>query len=249
MRPAQPDDEALAADFAHISRTLLAGADVEATLELIIAAGVRVISGCRYAGVFIVEDGKVVTVASSDPLVEQIDRLQMQTGEGACLDAVHGNTEYRFSGDLTSDPAYPQFGPQAASLGIRSVIGLRLMTDRRFGALNLYSDAPHAFGTIDRAKAVILANHCSTALDAAQTRAAVDAKNQDNLQAALASREIIGQAQGILMERERITAERSFDILRQASQDLNVKLRDIAQRLVDSGEDPSAPVPPAPPES
>lgn len=113
-----------------------------------------------------------------------------------------------------------------------------LTTDRRLGALNLYSDAPHAFGLSDRAKAVILATHCSTALDVSQTRADVAQTSDNDLQAALASRGIIGQAQGILMERERITSERAFDILRHASQDLNVKLREIAQRVVDSGEDP-----------
>ena len=59
-----------------------------------------------------------------------------------------------------------------------------------------------------------------------------------NLQAALATREMIGQAQGILMERERITPDQAFDILRRASQHLNVKLRDVAQNLVDTGERP-----------
>jgi anti-sigma regulatory factor (Ser/Thr protein kinase) len=118
------------------------------------------------------------------------------------------------------------------------VLALRLLTDRPRGSLNLYAGLPHAFGAVDRAKGVIFATHASSALGAAEARAEDAAESERHLQEALASRGIIGQAQGILMERERITAEQAFEILRHASQDLNVKLRDVAQRLVDTGEDP-----------
>ena len=82
------------------------------------------------------------------------------------------------------------------------------------------------------------------ALDQAQQRAS-ERERSDNLQSALGSREIIGQAQGILMEREKITAEQAFNLLRQSSQHLNRKLRDVAQDLVDTGETPDL-QPPAP---
>lgn len=125
-------------------------------------------------------------------------------------------------------------------LQIRSALGLRLATERPLGSLNLYSDRPNSFNIVERAKAVILASHCSTALAGAQSRAELAQTSRDDLRAALSSREIIGQAQGILMERERITAEESFDVLRRASQTLNIKLRDVAQRLIDTGEDPNS---------
>jgi len=90
---------------------------------------------------------------------------------------------------------------------------------------------------VDRAKGVILASLASVAITAA--RSLEDEERRiDNLHTALSSREIIGQAQGILMERERITADQAFDILRRASQFLNVKLREVAQNLVDTGERP-----------
>jgi hypothetical protein len=148
---------------------------------------------------------------------------------------------------LLADPTYPRFGPRAANLGIRSVLALRLLTDHRLGSLNLYAELPQAFGILDRAKAVILASHASTALDAAETRAHDSETTDRNLHDALASRGVIGQAQGILMERERITDEQAFTVLRHASQDLNVKLRDIAQRLVDTGENPRPGATPQPP--
>ena len=238
-----PDDAALATDFAAIARTLGSGATVDATLALIVDAAVTSITGCRHAGVFLLDDGNIHTVASSDPLVEHVDQLQVQTAEGPCLDAVRSQLDYNIADDLATDPTYPTFGPRAAQAGIRSAMGLRLRTDHRLGAMNLYSDLPHAFSILDRAKAVILASHCSTALDAAQTRAQVSDTNRDDLHAALASRGIIGQAQGILMERERITADQAFAVLRHASQDLNVKLREIAQRLVETGERPEPPPP------
>lgn len=102
------------------------------------------------------------------------------------------------------------------------------------GALNLYARYPQAFGVIDRAKGLMLAG---LALSSAETHDAED-RRATNLQAALQSREVIGQAQGILMERERITPAQAFDILRRASQHLNIKLRDVAQALVDTGERP-----------
>jgi hypothetical protein len=247
MPDVDPRDDALALEFAEIGRTLGTGPTVDATLELIVAAAVRSIDGCRYAGIFILEDGEIHTVASSDPIVDQVDKLQVQTGEGPCLDAVKSDLPYSVSIDLSDDASYPEFGPQAVNLGVRSGLAVRLLTDRSLGAMNLYSDLPHAFGIVDRARAVILATHCSIALDTAQARADESPISPDDFRAALASRGVIGQAQGILMERERITAEQAFEVLRRASQDLNVKLRDIGQRLVDTGEDPRSPRPPRDP--
>jgi GAF domain-containing protein len=142
-----------------------------------------------------------------------------------------------YSGDLGADPRYPGFGPAAQAAGIRSALAYRLLVDGADGALNLYAQLPNAYGSDDRAKAAILAALAGTALSAAVNRRDAQARS-DNLEQALLSREVIGQAQGILIERERITAEQAFDILRRASQHLNEKLRDIAQHLVDTGEDP-----------
>jgi AmiR/NasT family two-component response regulator len=107
--------------------------------------------------------------------------------------------------------------------------------------LNLYGCLPAAFGATDRAQGLLFATLARLAVDAATDRAEDEARS-DNLHEALKTRELIGQAQGILMERERITADQAFDVLRRASQHVNVKLRDIAAALVETGE---APVDPA----
>jgi hypothetical protein len=105
------------------------------------------------------------------------------------------------------------------------------------GWLSLYGHLPAAFGAIDRARGHLLATLAGLALDSASDRAA-DLLRVDNLREALRTRELIGQAQGILMERERISADEAFDVLRRASQHVNVKLREIAQTLVDTGVSP-----------
>ncbi len=112
------------------------------------------------------------------------------------------------------------------------------------GALNLYARYPQAFGVIDRAKGLLLAGLAGQALSTAQAHD-VETQRLDNLQGALLTRALIGQAQGILIERERVTANQAFDILRRASQHLNIKLRDVAQNLVDTGESPATGPPPS----
>ncbi len=88
---------------------------------------------------------------------------------------------------------------------------------------------------MDRAKSVILAAMAGLALAEAEAHAD---EGRDTIQAALATREMIGQAEGILMEREHTTADQAYDILRRASQHLNTKIRDVAQAIVDTGESP-----------
>jgi AmiR/NasT family two-component response regulator len=101
----------------------------------------------------------------------------------------------------------------------------------------MYGRAPAAFGVADRANALLLASFAGLALSSAEAHAE-DARRFETLQVALVSREIIGQAQGILMERERLTALEAFAILRRSSQHLNRKLNEVAQDLIDTGEQP-----------
>ena len=182
---------------------------------------------CDLAGILVAADQTVVTRAASDPAVIDLDQLQLRHREGPRLEALAGAGPV-YSGDLGTDPRYPGFGPAAQAAGIRSALAYRLLVDGADGALNLYAQLPNAYGSDDRAKAAILAALAGTALSAAVNRRDAQARS-DNLEQALLSREVIGQAQGILIERERITAEQAFDILRRASQHLNEKLRDLSR--------------------
>jgi hypothetical protein len=122
------------------------------------------------------------------------------------------------------------------------VLALPLSQNNSLGALNLYARSPIAFGVVDRGKAVILASLAELALTAAHSHEQ-DGMGFQDFRAALGTREMIGQAEGILMERERISANHAFDILRRASQHLNIKLREVAQNLVDTGESPDTGTP------
>ncbi len=230
-------DLQLAFEFAKLARLLSTAHDEAAVYERVVTMALDTVDGADHAGVFVIESGQVRGKAISDEFVKEIDIIQIKAKEGPCLDAMRDpNVTYCCASDLSIALEWPVFGPLACGAGLRSVLSLRMFADRPV-ALNLYGRLPAAFGVIDRSKALILASHAGTALRVVESRA-TELKRSQDLQEGLAMRSVIGQAQGILMERERITAEQAFDVLRRASQDLNLKLRDVAQRLVDTGESP-----------
>jgi hypothetical protein len=229
---------ALTADFSQTAQALFSAGDVRATLDQVVALAVATIEACEYAGIFLVEENVVKTPVSTDPVVADLNSLQHQTGEGPCLDAVaQGITVYAV--DFGDDPRWPHFGPQATSRGIRCNLAFPLLTNETLGALTLYSRYPLAFGVIDRARGLLLAGLTTVAFSSALAHEG-DERQLTTLHNALATRELIGEAQGILIERERITSDEAFAVLVRASQHLNIKLREVARRLVDTGETPDA---------
>jgi anti-anti-sigma factor len=214
----------------------LFGADtVEATLEEIVKLAEKAIEGCDAAGILIIDAGTPTTVAASNPLASTLDEMQITAGEGPCVDAASTGATL-FAQDLAEGDRWPTFAPSALGAGIRCVLTYSL-SGERLSSLNLYARLPTAFGVTDRAQAQLFATLARLALDSARGRAAEEYRSE-HLREALRTRELIGQAQGILMEREHITADQAFDVLRRASQHLNRKLREIAETLVDTGESP-----------
>jgi ANTAR domain/GAF domain len=240
------DDEPygeLASSFADIARTLFSAPTVLATLQQIVEFAFATVEGSDVACISLQAANSVFTPAYSAPLALEIDELQYAASEGPCLDAISKEPTV-YAEDLADDPRWPIFGPQAAALGMRSLLSCRLSAHETRGALNLYAALPRAYGAIDRTKALIFAAHAGVALGAAEARedAAlsldIGLHRIDDLIAALGTRETIGQAEGILIERERMTPEQAFAVLRRASQDLNIKLREVAQYVVETGEIP-----------
>jgi GAF domain-containing protein len=208
---------------------------VEGTLQRIVDLAERAIDGCEAAGILVVDGDSVTTAAASSALVTVVDKLQIDSGEGPCLHASNQRSTV-YADDLIGDPRWPKFGPAAVSAGVRSVLAYSLLTDRP-SALSMYARLPAAFGATDRAQGQLFATLARLAIESAEKRASDESK-AGNLTEALRTRELIGQAQGILMERERITADQAFDVLRRASQHMNIKLREVAETLVDTGESP-----------
>jgi hypothetical protein len=242
--PPTVDQDSLSELSRSVSQTagvLFSAGGVIDTLTRLVELALATIDGCDYAGLFTVDRGTVTIPVLTDPMVHVLDAIQQRTGEGPCLDAI-AHRLIVYADDLATDLRWTHFSPQAAAAGIRSVLSLPLAPNSQDGSLNLYARYPAAFGVVDRARATILVSLASLALSVAQSHEDEE-RRAENLNAALATRETIGEALGILMERERITADQAFDVLRRASQHLNIKLRDVAQNLVDTGESPDAGLP------
>jgi hypothetical protein len=236
VSPAAPASE-LIANFTQTAQGLFQAGGVELTLRAIVDLAVATIEGCDFAGLFVIKAGRVTTPVHTAPVVAELDDLQIRGNQGPCLDCMARGTAL-YAEDLADDDRWPDFGPQAAAAGARSLLALCLLNDGVVaGALNLYARYPLAFGAVDRARGLVLAGLAGLALSVAEAHEE-EVRRAENLRQALITRQLIGQAQGILMERERVTAEQAFDILRRASQHLNTRLREVAQDLVETGERP-----------
>lgn len=188
---------------------------------------------CDDAGVLLVHArNRLETASATSDRVNQSHDLQREYDEGPCLDALEGVGSY-ISGDVARDARWPSWGKAMAELGIMSAMSLRLETrQRRFGSLNLYSDKTHFFDQTDLEAAKIFGRHVSVALSAAH--------NEEGLLTAIDARKLIGQAQGILMERFNIDGDRAFEVLRRYSQHHNAKLRTVAEWIVKHRGDPNS---------
>lgn len=192
---------------------------------------IEIVPGCEEAGISMVEKGTVETPASVGEIAAKCDKLQEQLGEGPCITALLEAEVIRID-DLERDDRWPRFAAGAVREGVRSMLACRLATQRdKLAALNMYSSEPGAFSADSEAMAIGYAAHVGLALSALD--------REKNLRRALESREVIGQAIGILMERHRITASQAFDVMVHASQRSNVKLRVIAEELTRTGSLPT----------
>lgn len=219
-------------DIAAFNRQLAAAvramqeqADTQSTLDRAVTTATEIIDGCDLAGISIVHSHGIDTPAGSDESLRRIDELQYTMGQGPCLDALQDH-ETVYSPDLANDERWPRWGPEVArEVGAESNVSYRLFTGRRsLGALNLYSRKTHAFNTDDIYSGLALAAHVAVALAASQ--------KEENLTRAITNRTVIGQAEGILMERFGIDAEQAFNVLKRLSQHTNRKLHQVAAELV-----------------
>lgn len=221
----------LAHAFAEVARVISGQRSVELTLERIVALAVDSIDAADASGVLLVRDRhRTETPAATEDYVEALDSFQHQLREGPCWDATWDHAMFVVD-DMAAESRWPRFCPRAAELGVGSMAAYRLFTDDGvIGALNVYAAKPQAFDESTCELGWIFASHAAVALGAAQQRA--------QLHEAIGSRELVAQAIGILMERHRVTAEQAFDVLSQSSQDFNTKLRDVARRVIETGEQP-----------
>ncbi len=202
--------------------------DVEATLQAITHGAAHDIRGADGCGItLVIQQRKVQSRAATGELPYAVDTLQERVGEGPCLEALYQHHTVRID-DISQERRWPQFAAEAARLGVGSMLSFRLFVrEDTLGALNLYSGQAHAFGSDSESVGEVFAAHAAVALSGAQTEA--------HLRAALSSRDLIGQAKGILMERYRVTADQAFAMLVRASSRTNRKVTDLADELCSTG--------------
>jgi GAF domain-containing protein len=223
---------ALMERLTHLASLLDAGS-VHETLQRTVGLAVSTIPGCEHAGVSIVHNHKIATPAATDSIPLRVDAIQYEVGEGPCLNAIAKSQAFK-TDDLAVEPRWPQFSARAREeTGVRSMLAFRLFArGHALGSLNLYSKQEAAFGVDADEIGALFAVLAAAALAAAQS--------EEGLKIALQSRDVIGQAKGILMERHRITDDEAFEMLKRASQKLNVRLAGVAERVAQTGESPGA---------
>jgi GAF domain-containing protein len=218
-------DESSLLKIAHSLAEHLAPGDLDVTLRNVTQAAVALIPHVAYASITVrYADGRLDTVSPTDASLTALDETQYTLREGPCYDAATDAARVLVP-DLEDDPRYPSYGPVAVKAGIRAQAAFRLF-DRNGteGALNLYSLERGAFRDLDDVAALF------------QSQAGIAigyAAEIENLEEALRTRTTIGKAMGIVMARYQLNDERAFAFLTRLSQHRNVKLRHVAQEMVD----------------
>ena len=191
------------------------------------AAAKELIPGVDEAGVLLIGRGNTFeTLGPTSGLMFTLDELQMRYLEGPCVKAALDEVVVR-TDDFRDEPRWPNYSPQVVELGVLSGLSFKLYTaDRTAGALNLFGFEPRLWDAEAETVGMVLAAHAAAAILAS--------REGEQLQSALSTRDRIGQAKGIIMERFDIDDIRAFGMLRQLSQDTNTKLVDVAQRVIDT---------------
>ncbi|WP_197430158.1 GAF and ANTAR domain-containing protein [Auraticoccus cholistanensis] len=196
------------------------------TLDAAVLQALTIVRGCAAAGLSeLGPDRRLRTTAATSELVVRGDRLQHDLGEGPCVSAIRDQTLV-WSPDLSTETRWPRWSAAVhAQLGVRSMLSVQLYSgERGFGALNLYGTEPDAFDEHDRSAVVALGTQIAVAI--------ANARRDEQLRRAIDSRTVIGQAQGLLMERFGLTAETAFAYLQRVSQSTNTKFFAVAEELV-----------------
>ncbi|OBG60607.1 histidine kinase [Mycobacterium sp. E1715] len=217
----------LARRMAELSRDIAAPRSLEQVLTDVTAAAVELIPAADVAGVLLIKaGGDFESVADTDSLAAELDKLQQDFHEGPCHDAALKQTIVR-TDDLREEPRWPRYAPAAVERGVLSSLSFKLYTaERTAGALNLFSFEANAWDTEAETIGTVFAAHAASAI--------IAGRHGQQMQSALSTRDRIGQAKGIIMERYGVDELRAFDLLRRLSQESQVKLVDIAQRVIDT---------------
>ncbi len=224
-----PEDIAVA--LSRIARSLEQKDDIQGTLDAIVSSAIGTVPGAQHASISKIKNRReVTTVASTGELSRSVDQAQYDANEGPCLDVLYQRRTVQVP-DMATERQWPGFSRKASELGAGSMLSVQLFVEGDdLGALNLINESPRAFDEDSEHVGLLFASHAAVAI--------IGAEREAQFRDALALRDVIGQAMGILMERHGLTANRSFAVLVRLSQNQNRKLHDLAQQIVDTRELP-----------
>jgi anti-anti-sigma factor len=206
---------------------------VNSVLRLVVAIARATIGGADGVSVSLRRHGRLSTVAASDQIILDMDASQYGTGEGPCVDASMSGHGFHAE-SLDRETRWPSFTPMARALGINAILSSPLQSKNSpVGALNIYSRTPSAFAVKDQDLASLIAREASLVLSDVQADV-TDRQIEGRFAGPLRTREIISQAQGVMMERDGIDEESAYTALRRLSLIDSTPLRDRAQDTLDS---------------
>ncbi|MEW6477441.1 MAG: GAF and ANTAR domain-containing protein [Actinomycetota bacterium] len=229
------DPEVLEKAVRTLSRLLLSEETLEATHGRVASLACRTLPACDFASVTMINDGRPSTPVQTNPLAADLDSVQYRARRGPCLEAYAAASVVREKVTESAE-RWPEFTAVATQAGVRSVLAVPLVAkDQPLGALNLYSKSAGGYDHADEETAVLFSRQAAVACANAEIYWRTYTLTE-HLREALESRDVIGQAKGILMARRGCTAEAAFEALRKVSQQRNIKLRDIAAQVVYLGD-------------
>jgi transcriptional regulator with GAF, ATPase, and Fis domain len=206
--------------------------DVDAVLGELAESGVNYIAGAEHAGITIASrDGKLHTAAATGEYPVLLDKIQQRCSEGPCLSAAWEQHVIKID-DVETEQRWRAYCRDArAETPIRSIMAFQLYADHKtMGALNFYAESPYAFDAEAVESGLIVATHAALAWNLL--------RRDEQFRSALASRDLIGQAKGMLMERFKIDAVQAFEVLKRLSQNSNTPLVSIAHDIVNADRTP-----------
>ncbi len=224
----RPDSVDMATAFQRLSVIVYACDSFDEIYQTVCTAAPDLVSGCDRASLMLLRNGQRVTVAASDEIAAQVDRFEREVGEGPCVDAIEDESPF-IDTDLTDGTPWPRLAAKVLEhTPVRGMAGFRLVVnEQKAGALNLFADTAGKLTDESVNQAILLTSFLSVAIAAAAHK-----QDAQTLRAGLESNREIGKAVGLMMAFHKISDEEAFAKLRKASQDMNIRITEIAREVV-----------------
>jgi GAF domain-containing protein len=228
------EDGGVKALHEELARVVLVGRDLPQVLAEITTIARRAMPGSEATSITLIRNDEPFTAAHDGQLALDADELQYERDYGPCVDAGRSGLKFLID-DMRTEQRWPDYAQHAVTRGVGSSLSVPLpFQSAIIGGLNNYSTRPHAFSEEDVAVGEEVASWVAFAV-ANASAAAATAEDAAHMRAAMDTRATIEQAKGILMERHKLTADQSFNLLSKVSQHTGLKLRDVAHDLVRTG--------------